>query len=129
MIIIAGYTRTEAHKRDAAIRAFAALVERARKYDGCLDLSISADSVDSERVNLFECWRDEESWNAWRKIAKAPAARPREIHVNVYRTPRPWKTFRRGAGKGHSRASQADSPRPASRAAAQPRGRRARRGE
>ena len=41
-------------KRDAAVEAFAAMVERARKYDGCLDLSISADSVDPERINLFE---------------------------------------------------------------------------
>ena len=48
----------------------AGMVERARKYDGCLDLSISADSVDPDRINLFGCWRDQQSWNAWRKIAK-----------------------------------------------------------
>ena len=53
MIIIAGYTLTEAHKRDAAVEAFADMVERARKHDGCLDLSISADSVDPERSQLF----------------------------------------------------------------------------
>ena len=72
MIIIAGYTLTDPDKRDAAVEAFAGMVERARKYDGCLDLSISADSVDSDRINLFECWRDQQSWNAWRKIAKPP---------------------------------------------------------
>jgi quinol monooxygenase YgiN len=56
MIIIAGYTLTEAHKRDAAVEAFANMVERARKYDGCLDLSMSADSVDPDRINLFTSW-------------------------------------------------------------------------
>ena len=122
MIIIAGYTLTEAHKRDAAVQAFAAMVQRARKYDGCLDLSISADSVDPERVNLFECWRDERSWNAWRKVAKAPGARPREIYVTVYRGAKVEKTFRSGAGKGRARASQAGPRRAGARGARRARG-------
>jgi heme-degrading monooxygenase HmoA len=75
------------------------MVQRAREYDGCLDLSISADSVDPERVNLFECWRDEVSWNAWRKVAKGPASKPREINVKVYRNVHVEQTFRRGAGR------------------------------
>ena len=82
MIIIAGYTRTESQKRDAAVDAFAAMVGRARKQDGCLDLSISSDAVDPERINVFECWRDEQSLNAWRKNRETPtsrsAGRPRE---------------------------------------------------
>jgi quinol monooxygenase YgiN len=45
MILRAGYMLTEAHKRDAPVKAFAGMVERARKYDGCLDLSISADPI------------------------------------------------------------------------------------
>ncbi len=85
MIIVAGYTLFDARKRDATIRAFAAMVARAREFDGCLDLSISADSVDPQRANLFECWRDERSWRAWRKVARGPAVRPREVHVQVYR--------------------------------------------
>jgi quinol monooxygenase YgiN len=93
MIIIAGYTLTEAHKRDAAVEAFADMVERARKYDGCLDLSISADSVDLERINLFECWRDQESLNAWRKVAKAPKVKRRETYVKLYRSDKAEKPF------------------------------------
>jgi quinol monooxygenase YgiN len=99
MIIIAGYTLTDARKRDAAVRAFAAMVERARKHDGCLDLSISADSVDPERVNLFECWRDERAWTAWRKVAKGPRAKPREICVTVYRGAKVERTFRSGKSR------------------------------
>ena len=93
MIIIAGYTLTEADKRDAAVAAFADMVERARKYDGCVDLSISADSVDPERVNLFECWRDEKSWKAWRKVAKGPRVKSREAHVKLYRSDKAEKPF------------------------------------
>jgi quinol monooxygenase YgiN len=103
MIIVAGYTRTDVHKRDASVQAFAAMVERARQQDGCVDLSISADSVDPERVNLFECWRDEQAWNAWRKIAKGPRTRPREICVTLYRGAKVEKTFRSGGGKRRAR--------------------------
>jgi quinol monooxygenase YgiN len=93
MIIIAGYTLTEARKRDAAVEAFADLVERARKYDGCLDLSIGADSVDPERINLFECWRDQQSLNAWRKVAKPPKVKLRETCVKLYRSDKAEKPF------------------------------------
>jgi quinol monooxygenase YgiN len=93
MIIIAGYSLTEADKRDAAVEAFAGMVERARKYDGCLDLSISADSVDPERINLFECWRDQQSLNAWRKVAKPPKVKRRETYVNLYRSDKAEKPF------------------------------------
>ena len=93
MIIIAGYTLTEGHKRDAAVEAFADMVERARSYDGCLDLSISADSVDPERINLFECWRDQQSLNAWRKVAKAPTVKRRETSVKLYRSDKAEKPF------------------------------------
>ena len=55
MIIIAGYTRVETDKRDANVAAFAAMIRKAREQDGCLDFSISADAVDPDRTNLFEC--------------------------------------------------------------------------
>ena len=69
------------------------MVERARKYDGCLDLSISADSVDPDRINLLECWRDQQSLNAWRKIAKSPRVKLRETHVKLYRSDKAEKPF------------------------------------
>ena len=66
MIIIAGYCLIEADKRDSAVAAFAEMVARARAYDGCLDVAISADAVDPERANVFELWRDQQSLDAWR---------------------------------------------------------------
>ena len=93
MIIIAGYSRTERDKRDAAVEAFAAMVGRARKQDGCLDLSISSDAVDPERINVFECWRDQQSWKAWRKVAKGPRVVLRETHVRLYRSDKAERPF------------------------------------
>lgn len=94
MIIIAGYTLTEAGRRDAAVQAFSGMVERARKHDGCLDFSISADTLDAERTNLFELWRDQESLDAWRKVAKGPRGiKIRKAHVKLYRTERAEKPF------------------------------------
>ena len=86
MIIIAGYTLTEADKRDTAVAAFARMVARARKADGCIDVSISADSVDPERINVFELWRDQQSLDAWRNVAHAPDVEDRETYVKLYRT-------------------------------------------
>ena len=80
-------------ERDAAVAAFAKLVERARKRDGCLDLSISADSVDPERINVFECWRDQQSLDAWRKVARAPKVVLKKTSVKLYRSDRAEKPF------------------------------------
>ena len=94
MIIIAGYTRTDAEKRDGTVETFGGMIERARAYDGCLDFSISADAVDPERVNLFECWRDQTALDAWRKVAKGgPRGKPRKVAVSLYRTDKAEKPF------------------------------------
>ena len=61
--------------------------ERARKQDGCLDLSLSADPLDANRINVFELWRDQEALDAWRKVAKGPRGiKFRNAHVKLYRT-------------------------------------------
>lgn len=93
MIIIAGYSRTNSDQRDSAVAALAGMVARARKQDGCLDLSISSDPVDPERINVFECWRDHQSWKAWRKVAKPPRVALRDFHVNLFRSDRAEKPF------------------------------------
>ncbi|HTW35618.1 MAG TPA: antibiotic biosynthesis monooxygenase family protein [Rhizomicrobium sp.] len=93
MIIIAGYTLTEADKRDRAVAAHADMVARARGHDGCIDLAISADAIDPERINIFEQWRDQAALDAWRKIANPPKIERRETHVKLYRTDRAESPF------------------------------------
>ena len=94
MIIIAGYSLTEAGARDAAITAFTDMMKRARRQDGCLDLSLSPDPLDADRINVFELWRDQEALDAWRKVAKGPRGiKFRKAHVKLYRTEKAEKPF------------------------------------
>jgi quinol monooxygenase YgiN len=99
MIIIAGYSLTDADQRDAAVAAFAEMVARARAHDGCLDFAISADAVDPARVNIFERWRDQQALDAWRSVAKSlniklPKVQRRDTsHVKLYRTERAENPF------------------------------------
>lgn len=93
MIIIAGYTLTEANKRDSAVVAHAEMVARARKHDGCLDLAISVDPVDPECINIFERWRDQQALDAWREVANPRKIERRETYVKLYRTERSEEPF------------------------------------
>ncbi len=93
MIIIAGYSLIEADKRDSIVAAFAEMVARARKHNGCLDVAISADSVDPERINVFEHWHDQQSLDAWRDVANAPQVEFRETYVKLYRTEKAEEPF------------------------------------
>lgn len=94
MIIIAGHSRVRnAIERDAAVAAFTKMVEKARRQDGCLDMSIGADSVDAERINIFECWRDQGALNAWRKVARSKKVVFTETQVKLYRTEKAENPF------------------------------------
>ena len=73
MIIIAGYELVDAGKRDGIVDAHRDLVTRARDFDGCIHVAITADSVDPERINSVEVWRDAEAMDQWRVQANAPA--------------------------------------------------------
>ena len=85
MIIIAGYHLVDATARDKNVDAFRDLVSRAREFDGCIHIAMTADSVDPERTNMVEVWRDAESLNAWRKQAKGPRlGKPKFSDVRRY---------------------------------------------
>ena len=51
MIIIAGYELVDVQERDKYVAAHRDLVSRAREFDGCIHVAITADSVDPERIN------------------------------------------------------------------------------
>ena len=62
--------------------------------DALGDFVISADLIDPERTNLFECWRDQHSLNAWRKVARRPKVAPkRETSVKLYRSDKAEQPF------------------------------------
>jgi quinol monooxygenase YgiN len=84
MIIIAGYELVEAAERDEIVDAYRDFVSRARAFDGCIHVAITADSVDPERINNVEVWRDAEVLDEWRKQANAPDT-PEPKHMEVKR--------------------------------------------
>jgi quinol monooxygenase YgiN len=86
MVIITGYSLYEEGQRDASVEAFRDLVERARAAEGCIDVAITADSVDPRRANLLEVWASAEALDAWRAKAKAPRTgiKPVEMHVRRF---------------------------------------------
>lgn len=72
MLIVAGHLLVDTARRDDYVAAHADLVARGRLAEDCLDLVVAADTVDPQRVNLFERWANEESLDAWRAIADPP---------------------------------------------------------
>lgn len=86
MLIIAGYLRTEPTDRDAFVAAGAEVVSLARSAPGCLDFSITADTVDPARVTVFERWESEDELLAFRGSGPDPdtAARILEAEVKRY---------------------------------------------
>jgi quinol monooxygenase YgiN len=85
MIIIAGHELVRAEQRDAFVAAFRDLITRARDFDGCIHAAITADSVDPDRVNVIEVWRDAEALKKWRKRARPPKVeKPHHIEVMRY---------------------------------------------
>jgi quinol monooxygenase YgiN len=85
MIIIAGYQLVSAERRDSWVAAFRDLVTRAREFDGCRHVAITADSVDPERINTIEVWQDAEAWQRWRKRANGPRlGKPKFVSVQRY---------------------------------------------
>lgn len=71
-VIIAGHYLVDAERRDEVVARFADLVTRPRAAYGCIHVAITADSVDPERINNVEVWRDAAALDRWRSQANAP---------------------------------------------------------
>lgn len=85
MIIIAGHFRVDATQRDDQVAAHRDLVARARAFDGCLHIAITADSIDPERINNVEVWRDTDALDEWRGQANPPEiGEPLEVEMRRY---------------------------------------------
>lgn len=66
MIIIAGHLVISADARDAYVVSCIPVVEAAREAAGCLDFSITAETVDTTRVRIYKRWHNEEQLLAFR---------------------------------------------------------------
>ncbi|WP_158893940.1 putative quinol monooxygenase [Amycolatopsis anabasis] len=72
-LIVAGKVYVNPPERDRFVEGHRSIVEQAREYPGCLDLSISPDPLDPGRVNIFEYWESKERLDAWRAISPRPS--------------------------------------------------------
>ena len=72
MLIIAGYVTMDPDRRDEYVAAFARMLARSRAAPGCLDVAITADPLEADRVNVFERWESQEALERWRAVADAP---------------------------------------------------------
>ncbi len=66
MVIVAGHVIVRREERDDYLAGCAPVVEQARSVPGCLDFAISADLLDTTRVNVFERWESQEAVEAFR---------------------------------------------------------------
>lgn len=66
MIIIAGHLRVAASERHEYLAAVADVAAQARRLPGCHDFVQSADPIDIERINNFECWENDADLMAFR---------------------------------------------------------------
>ncbi|WP_019811741.1 putative quinol monooxygenase [Saccharomonospora halophila] len=72
MLIIAGYLEVDPEQRDAFITAHEDLLRRGRQAPGCLDLAITPDPLNRDRIYNFERWESREQLEEWRAVANAP---------------------------------------------------------
>ena len=66
MVIVAGHLIVDPQARADYLAGCAAVVEQARSSRGCRDFAISADLLDSGRINVFERWDSQEAVDAFR---------------------------------------------------------------
>jgi quinol monooxygenase YgiN len=66
MVIVAGYLVVDPLRREGYLSECRAVVQRARRTQGCLDFTISADLLDPSRIDIFERWESQAAVDAFR---------------------------------------------------------------
>ena len=66
MLIIAGHLTVDPAERADYLSQCVAVVEAARVAPGCLDFSITADTLDPSQIRIYECWETETQMLAFR---------------------------------------------------------------
>lgn len=66
MIIVAGHLVINPQQRPSYLDDSVEVMTAARRAEGCLDFSITADPLESNRINVFERWVSVDAVNAFR---------------------------------------------------------------
>ncbi|MGB6763910.1 putative quinol monooxygenase [Mycobacterium sp.] len=66
MVIVAGHLVLDPRQRETYLAGCRDVVDQARRAPGCLDFAVTADLLDSSRVDIFERWESQAAVNAFR---------------------------------------------------------------
>ncbi len=66
MVIVAGHLVVDPEQRESYLADCVSVVEQARRAPGCLDFAITADLMDTGRINIFERWESQAAVEAFR---------------------------------------------------------------
>ena len=66
MIIVAGWLRVVPESRASYLETRRPIIAAARASRGCIDFHLSADALDSERINVFEQWESVDAVESFR---------------------------------------------------------------
>ena len=85
MLIIAGHLVVSPAERDEYVAGCIAVVNAAQAAPGCLDFSITADSVDADRIRIYERWETEAHLLAFRGSGPSPGQQAAIVAADVKR--------------------------------------------
>jgi quinol monooxygenase YgiN len=85
VLIIAGHLVVDPAERDAYVASCIPVVHAARAAPGCLDFSITADTLDLAHVRIHERWEDEAPLLAFRGSGPSPGQQAAILHAEVRR--------------------------------------------
>lgn len=85
MLIIAGYLVVAETEREAYVAGCVPIVEAARSAPGCLDFSITADTVNTAHVRIYERWENEEQLLAFRGSGPSEGQQAAIVNADVKR--------------------------------------------
>ena len=66
MLIVAGHIAVEPTERNSYLAGCVEVVEQARRAPGCLDFAVTADLVDTGRIDVYERWESRAAAEAFR---------------------------------------------------------------
>lgn len=87
MIIIAGRLHVDPDSRDRYVAECTQVVTMALAAPGCLDFALTADSVQPDRINVYERWNSDAELEAFRGSGPEDeqTAQIRDAEVRRYR--------------------------------------------
>jgi quinol monooxygenase YgiN len=85
MLIIAGQLQVDAAQRDRYVADCVTVVEQARAAQGCLDFAITADTVEPDRINVYERWESDADLHRFRGSGPAPEQAAQLLDAQVWK--------------------------------------------